>query len=170
MGVLTFTARIHDLIHRKSDIEYRLQKITRKMNHLTDYSAVVGNDILSIGELLSVPGAMLGRTLNYLGFAQNYANGYMQQNAPYMQQMYAQQNGGQLDPQMQQYIMEQLYKDGREKAKEIEERNLKRIEEDLQQQKEREQAQLSEVEEELKSAKEARKAAIKDMAPQYTAQ
>jgi len=160
-------------MHRKSDIEYRLTQLTRKLSDLQDYATLVGNGELSIGELLGMPGSMLGRTLNYMGFAQNSAVQYMQANAPYMQQMWAQQGGGNANPQAQQqmnnYIMQQLYWAGRERAQKIEERNLKREEEKIKTEKERQETLLKEVEQELKSAKEARDKGIQDMAPKYVA-
>ena len=69
---------------------------------------------------------------------------------------------------MQRWIMIQLYQQGRDKAMQIETRNLKIEQDRLTQEKERLEALGQSVEAELKSAKEARDQAIKDMAPRYT--
>ena len=70
--------------------------------------------------------------------------------------------------QMQRWIMIQLYQQGRDRAMQIETRNLKVEEDRIAQEKERLEALAKSVDAELKSAKEGRDAAIKDMAPRYT--
>ncbi len=173
MGILIFSARVSDLIHQKHNIEYKLARLTRQMRDMQQYSTLVGNGSVSIGDLLNSPSSMMGRTLNYLGFAHNSALQYMQANAPMMQQMYAQQMAGQQNPQqaamMNNYIMRTLYAQGRDRAAQVEMRNLKEAEERLAQEKEQQETLLAEVTEELKAAKQARDQDIKDFAPKYTA-
>ncbi len=174
MGILIFTARVHDLIFQKSNIEYRLSKLTKKLRDVQQYAATVGNGSISIGDLLNSPGSMMGRTLNYMAFAHNSSLQYMQQNLPYMQQMWQQQMQGQQQnaqqaQQMQNYMMRSLYMQGRDRAAQIEARNLNMEEQRIAQEKERLETLLAEVSQELKSAKEARDQGIKDMAPKYTA-
>ena len=170
-----FTARVHDLMHQKHDIQYKLAKITKRIRDLQQYASLVGNGSISIGELLSAPGTMMGRTMNYLNYAHNSSMAYMQQNAPFMMQMYSQQlaAAGQQNPQqqamMQNYIMRSLYTQAREQAKQVEEKNLNAEEERLQQEKEKLQTLHDEVAAELKAAREGRDAEIKEMAPKYTA-
>ena len=172
MGILIFTARVHDLIYQKSNVEYRLAKLTKRLRDVQQYAATIANGGISIGDLLNSPGSMMGRTLGYLGFAHNSAIAYMNQNAPMMQQLWMQQLGPNQNPQQQQmmnmYILRQLYMQGRERAMQIETRNLKLEEDRLQQEKDKLEALGKSIEEELKSAKEARDQGIKDMAPKYT--
>lgn len=172
MGIFTFTARVHALMYEKSNIEYRLMKLTKKMQALQQYSSLIANGGVSIGELLSAPGMAMGRTLNYLAWAHNNSVLYMQQNAPQAISWYQSQMGNTQDAQsiqkMQKWIMTKMYEQGREKAMQIETRNLKVEEDRLAQEKERLTAQGTAVEAELKAAKEGRDAAIKDMAPKYT--
>lgn len=174
MGFLMFTARVHDLMHRKHQIQYDLAKITKRLRDLQQYATMVGNGSISIGQLLAAPGTMMGRTMAYLAYAHNTSMQYMQQNAPMMMQMYGQQMGMQNNPQqqamMQNYIMRSLYTQGRERARQVEEKNLNEEEHRLEQEKEKLQTLHDEVAQELKSAREARDADIKDMAPKYTAQ
>lgn len=173
MGILIFTARVHDLIYQKSNIEYRLTKLTEKLRDMQQYAATVGNGSVSIGDLLNSPGSMMGRTMNYLAFAHNSSMQYMQQNLPLMQQMYQQQMAQQQNPQQQQmmqnYMMKMLYMQGRDRAAQIEAKNLNMEEQRIAQEKEKLETQLAEVNQELKSAKEARDQGIKDMAPKYVA-
>ncbi len=174
MGILIFTARVHDLIFQKSNLEYRLSKLTKKLRDVQQYAATVGNGSISIGDLLNSPSSMMGRTMNYLAFAHNSSLQYMQQNLPYMQQMWQQQMQGQQQnaqqaQQMQNYMMRTLYMQGRERAAQIEARNLNMEEQRIAQEKERLETLLAEISQELKSAKEARDQGIKDMAPKYTA-
>ena len=173
MGILIFTARVHDLIYQKSNIEYRLTKLTKKLRVMQQYAATVGNGSVSIGDLLNSPGSMMGRTMNYLAFAHNSSMQYMQQNLPLMQQMYQQQMAQQQNPQQQQmmqnYMMKMLYMQGRDRAAQIEAKNLNMEEQRIAQEKEKLETQLAEVNQELKSAKEARDQGIKDMAPKYVA-
>ena len=176
MGLLMFSARVHDLMHQKSNIEYRLTQITRKLSNLQDYATYVGNCAdgnFDIGEALALPGAMLGRTM---GHASNvYMTGMQnaQNNAAYYQQMWMQQYGGNLDANSQQmmnmYIMNQLYKEGAQKATQQEVRRLKREEEKIKNEKEQLETLAKEIEQELQAARQARDAGIKEMAPKYTA-
>ena len=48
MGILIFTARVHDLIFQKSNIEYRLSKLTKKLRDVQQYAATVGNGSISV--------------------------------------------------------------------------------------------------------------------------
>ncbi|MDE6139023.1 MAG: hypothetical protein K2F57_06095 [Candidatus Gastranaerophilales bacterium] len=172
MGILMFTARVHDLIYQKSNVEYRLIKLTKKLRDLQQYAATISSGGISIGEMLNTPGSMMGRTMNYLAFAHNSSLQYMQQNAPYMQQMYMQQMAaGQNAQQQQQYqafMMRKLYEQGRDRAMQVETRNLKVEEERITQEKEKLEALGKSIEAELQAAKQGRDQGIKDMAPKYT--
>ena len=174
MGFLMFTARVHDLARQRSDTQYKLLKISKKLRDLQQYAAMVGNGNISVGDLLSSPGSMMGRSMAYIGYAHNNALQYMQANAPMMQAMYQQQMGGAMqNPQqmqmMQNYIMRTLYIQGREQAAQEEQRNLKVEEGKLAQEKDTLQALLQEIDTELQEAKKARDEDIKLMAPKYTA-
>ena len=173
MGFLIFTARVHDLIHQKHEVEYKLAKLTKKMRDMQRYSSLVANGGVSIGDLLNSPGTMMGRAMNYLSYAHNTSLQYMNQNAPAMQMMYQQQIGAAQNPQqqmmMQNYIMRSLYTQGRDYAAQVETRNLKDEEAKMQSEKEQLETQAQEIAQELKAAKEARDQDIKDMAPKYTA-
>ena len=174
MGFLIFTARVHDLIHQKHEVEYKMAKLTKKIKEMQQYSTLVANGGVTIGDLLNTPGSMMNRSMNYLAYAHNSSLQYMQQNAPMMQQMYMQQLGAQQNAEQQQYmnnyIMRSLYTQGRDRAAQIETRNLKEEETRLMNEKEQLETLHQEITQELQSAREARNQDIKDMKPNYTAQ
>jgi hypothetical protein len=64
--------------------------------------------------------------------------------------------------------MRSLYQQGRDRAMQVETRNLKYEEQRIAQEKEKLEALGKSVEAELQAAKQARDAGIKDMAPRYT--
>ncbi len=170
MGIFMFSARVNNLIHLQLNTEYRLQKLTKKLMDVQQYASMVGKGSVSIGDLLNAPSSMMGRTLGYLSWAHNNSLQYMQQNAPYMQQMYAQQmqqQNQQQQMQMQNYIQRMLYMQGRERMAQIEAKNLNEQEKQIAYEKEKCEVQLAEIKQELKAAKEARDQGIKDMAPKY---
>jgi hypothetical protein len=168
-----FNARVHDLIYQKSNIQYRLQKITKKLMDFQQYSALIGSGEVRPETLAALPGSMFGRALGYLSNANNSALAYANQTAPAINQMWIQQNPTQQNPQQQQmmsvFIMQQLYQQGRDKALQIETKLLKVEEEKLTQEKEKLETLAQSIEAELKAAKDARNKGIQDMAPKYTA-
>ncbi|MBD5403321.1 hypothetical protein HDR58_11075 [bacterium] len=149
-----------------------MTKLTRKIQDLQSYSAMVGKGSVSIGDLLSSPGSMMNRSMAYMAWAHNSSMQYMQQNAPLMQQMYGQQMAQQTAQQQQQmnnYIQRMLYQQGRDRAAQVEAKNLHAEEQKLMYEKEKLEALAKSVEQELKSAREARDKGIQDFAPKYTA-
>ena len=144
------------------------------MREMQKYAAIVENGSITISDLLKIPGSMMGRSMRYLAFSNNLAMQYMQQNAPYYQQMYAQQMGGNQTPDQQQqmnnYIMRTLFIQGLDRAAQIEAKNMNISEEELKSEQDKLKTELAEVDEELKAAKSARDQDIKDFAPKYTAQ
>ena len=174
MCILMFNARVHSLIYQKSDIQYRLQKITKKLMDFQQYAALIGSGEVAPETLSALPSSMFGRAYNYLLNANNSAYNYMQQTAPVFQQMWMQQQPTQQTAQQQQmmsvFIMKQLYQQGRDRALQVETKLLKVEEEKLTQEKEKLETLAQSIEAELKAAKEARNKGIQDMAPRYTAQ
>ncbi len=174
MCILMFNARVHDLIFQRSNIQYRLQKITKRLMDLQQYSAIISGGEIRPEALAAVPASMMGSAMTYLINGNNAAMNYMQQNAPYIQQMWMQQqqNSGaaqQQNQMMSVFIMQKLYDQGRDQYMQFETKRMKIEEDKLTQEKEKLEALAKSVEQELKSAKEARDKGIQDMAPKYTA-
>ena len=175
MCILMFNARVHDLIYQRSNIQYRLQKITKKLMDLQQYSAIISGGEIRPEALAAVPASMMGSAMNYLINGNAAALNYANQNAPYIQQMWMQQqqqSGAQQQQQNQMmsvFIMQKLYDQGRDQYMQFETKRMKIEEDKLTQEKEKLEALAKSVEQELKSAKEARDKGIQDMAPKYTA-
>ena len=174
MAFLMFQARLHDLLKQRSDIQYKLMKISRKLQHLQEYASIVGNGQISIGDLLKCPGSMMNRALGYSMYANATAMQYMQANAPMMTMMYQQQYAGMMQnpaqaQQLQNYIMVSLWTQGRELVKQQEEKNLKVEEGKIAQEKDQLKTELDMINEEIKETKAARDQGVKDLAPKYTA-
>lgn len=173
MCILMFNARVHDLIYQKSNLQYRLQKITKKLMDLQQYSALIGSGEVRPETLAALPGSMFGRAMGYLANANNSAYQYMQQTAPAISSIWMQQQpyppNQQQQRMMNEFIMQQLYQQGRDKALQVETKLLKVDEEKLTQEKEKLETLAQSIEAELKAAKEARNKGIQDMAPKYTA-
>lgn len=171
MGLLMYSAHVHNLIRRKSELEKKLMDITKQYEDLHSYAEKVGDGSVTISELLSMPSSMSSRAFQFMAFAHNNAMQYATTYGPQYEQMYTQQSGAAANPQqaqmMHNYIMNQLYYQAREQAAEIEKRNMNEIEAELKQQKEEIEDDLKICEQELETYKKAKDGAIKDVIPQF---
>ncbi len=171
MGLLFFTAQVHNLIFRKHELEGQISDISKQCDDAHKYVSAISSGNVSIGDLLRIPGSMMGRAMNYLAFAHNNAMQYAMENAPGYEQMYMQQSGGTQDPQqaqqMHNYIMNQLYEQARNQALEYEKQNLHEIETELGQRKEELQTDLDIVNKELETYRGQRDKAIDDIIPKF---
>jgi len=171
MGVLTFTLRIYSLARRKSDVDHQILALERKIRDLTCYTGVVGAGAITLGSLLSAPASMMQRALAFMGASHRGAASYMQANFNGAYNMYMAQSQGQVNPQtandMKRYIMWSLYSQYRDKAAQIEEKNLKQIEGQLKLKKDQLETMSQELAQEIKSTKEARDKDIETWAPKY---
>lgn len=174
MAFLMFQARLHDLLKQRSDVQYKLMKISRKLQHLQEYASIVGNGQISIGDMLKCPGSMMNRAFGYTMYANAMAMQYVQANAPMMTMMYQQQYGGMMQnpaqaKNLQDFVINSLFAQAREMVKQQEEKNLKVEEGKIAQEKDILKTELDMINEEIKSTKEARDQGIKDLAPKYVA-
>ncbi len=171
MGLLMYSAHVHNLIHRKYELEKKLLDINKQYEDLHKYAERVGKGNMTLSDMLSMPSSMMGRAMNFIGFAHNNAMQYATTQGPQYEQWMMMQNGGMQDPQqaqmMHNYIMTQLYYQAREQAAELEKRNLNEIDRELQEQKEELETDLKIVEEELKTYKQQKNEAIKDIVPNF---
>ena len=171
MGVLSFTLRLHTLCRRKSDVDHQILSIGRKLMDLTSYASIIGGGAITLGGLLSAPASMMQRALAFMGASHQGAASYMQANFNGAYNMYMTQSQGQVNPQtandMKRYIMWALYSQYRDRAAQIEEKNLKQIEGQLKQKKDQLETLSQELAQEIKSTKEARDKDIELWAPKY---
>ena len=172
MGVLTFTFRLSSLRQWKSDIDYKLMRITKKMQDLTSYSATISG-AQTFSDLLKVPGVEMNRMMQYWGTANGIAANHIQRNLEPMFNMYMAQTGNRQTPEQQMqtraWIVESLREQARDRAVQIETKNLKVVEDKLKQEKDKLETLQKEIAAEIEAVQKARDESIKEMAPKYTA-
>ena len=85
MSLLIFAYRKLDIMQRKSDLNYRLMNLTRKLSDLQQYAANIGDGSVSMSDMMNTPGSMFGRQLMYMQYAHNTALFGAQQQMQMMQ-------------------------------------------------------------------------------------
>ena len=101
MSLLIFAYRKLDIMQRKSDLNYRLMNLTRKLSDLQQYAANIGDGSVSMSDMMNTPGSMFGRQLMYMQYAHNTALFGAQQQMQMMQPQIAMQMSQMQDPNMQ---------------------------------------------------------------------
>ena len=91
MSLLIFAYRKLDIMQRKSDLNYRLMNLTRKLSDLQQYAANIGDGSVSMSDMMNTPGSMFGRQLMYMQYAHNTALFGAQQQMQMMQPQIAMQ-------------------------------------------------------------------------------
>ena len=166
MGFFVFHAKVQSLIYEKSDIEWNMAQLTKRIKDVQNYADMLGKRKIQPSDLFSMPASMLGRTINYLNYAHNSSLAYMNQNAPYFQQMM--QQAGQTDPRMIEFMKKKLYEQGRDRALEIATKYLKQEEEALVAEKDKLSLRLEEVKKDMQESQTARKEGLDALMPKYT--
>lgn len=166
MAILMFTARKHDLIDRIYRKQDRLQELTRKLSDLQQYSASIADGSVSMFDLMNCPASMVQRTLMFMNCSHNMAVQNSQMNYTQMMPMLTQ-----IDPQQQmfyqQWMMQSLYKQEREKFAKMETQLLNQQEKEIMQEKEKLESSLKMDEAELESVKKAEEKGIEQFRPNY---
>ena len=101
MSLLIFAYRKLDIMQRKSDLNYRLMNLTRKLSDLQQYAANIGDGSVSMSDMMNTPGSMFGRQLMYMQYAHNAALFGASQQMQMMQPQIAMQMQQMQDPNMQ---------------------------------------------------------------------
>ena len=118
MSLLIFAYRKLDIMQRKSDLNYRLMNLTRKLSDLQQYAANIGDGSVSMSDMMNTPGSMFGRQLMYMQYAHNAALFGASQQMQMMQPQIAMQMQQMQDPNMQamyqNWIFKNLYDQQRE--------------------------------------------------------
>ena len=73
MSLLIFAYRKLDIMRQKSDLNFRLMEITRKLGDLQQYAANIADGTVSMSDMMNTPGSMFGRQLMYMNYAHNMA-------------------------------------------------------------------------------------------------
>ena len=91
MSLLIFAYRKLDINRQRSDLNYRLMEITRKLSDLQQYASNIADGSVSMSDMMNTPSSMFGRQLMYMQYAHNGALFGAQQKMAMMQPMIAQQ-------------------------------------------------------------------------------
>lgn len=172
MSLLIFAYRKLDIIHRRNDLNYRLMKLTRKLEDLQQYSANIADGSISMSDMMNTPSSMFGRQMMFMMYSHNASIWGAQQNFGMMQPM-LQMQMQQMDPNSQamyqQWVFQNLYKQQREMIGKQETKLLNEQEKEIQKEKAKIEAQLKMLDQEYESCKQGEDAAIKNMKPEYVA-
>lgn len=110
MSLLIFAYRKLDIMQRKSDLNYRLMNLTRKLSDLQQYAANIGDGSVSMSDMMNTPGSMFGRQLMYMQYAHNAALFGASQQMQMMQPQIAMQMQQMQDPNMQAMYQNWIFK------------------------------------------------------------
>ena len=173
MSFLIFAYRKLDIMQRKSDLNYRLMNLTRKLEDLQQYAANIADGSVSMSDMMNTPGSMFGRQLMYMQYAHNASLFGAQQQMQMMQPMIAMQMQQMQDPNMQamyqNWIFKSLYDQQREQIGKQETKLLNEQEKQIQAEKAKLETQLKLLDQELESCKQAEDKGAEQLKPNFTA-
>lgn len=173
MSLLIFAYRKLDIMRRKSDLNYRLMNLTRKLSDLQQYAANIADGSVSMHDMMNTPGSMFGRQLMYMQYAHNGAIFGAQQKMAMMQPQIMAQMQQMPNPayqQMyQQWIFKSLYDQERERMGKQEQKLLNEQEKQIQAEKAKIETQLKLLDQEYQACKEGEDKAVEQFKPSYVA-
>ena len=163
MSVLMHSALIGQFTRQSYDIGQKMVKLRQKLLKLQKYSTQISDGGVSLNDMMNAPAGFTGRQLMFMQYSHNFAmmnaQAQMQQAMPMMQMQMSQ-----MDPQMQQYIVNNMfqnfYKQQREVAKQQEVALMNEEEQQIQQELEQLKAEKAMVDQALESAKQERDKSI----------
>ena len=173
MSLLIFAYRKLEINRQKSDLNYRLMQLTRKLTDLQQYAANIADGSVSMSDMMNTPSSMFGRQLMYMQYAHNASLFGAQQKMGMMQPMIAMQMQQMPDPNMQamyqQWIFQNLYNQERERMGKQEEKLLNEQEKRIQAEKLKLETQLKLLDQELEACKQGEEKAVQNFKPEFTA-
>lgn len=168
--LLCGTARILNIITRKSQLNFQLLNLQRKLQDLQSYAASIGDNIVSIDDLLNAPASMFERMSIFAMTSHQTAMQYAQQNIGLVSSM-NQANMTQLQPQFQQQyqqmMIKNLYDQAREKITQSETKRLNVEETKINQQVSQIQTQLQMLDKEQEATQKQVDKDAENCAPKY---
>lgn len=171
MSLLIFAYRKLDINRQRSDLNYRLMEITRKLSDLQQYASNIADGSVSMSDMNNTPSSMFGRQLMYMQYAHNGALFGAQQKMAMMQPMIAQQMMQMPNPQYQQmyqqWIFKNMYDQERERMGKQEQKLLNEQEKQIQAEKLKIETQLKQLDQEYDSCKQAEDKEIQRWKPEY---
>lgn len=173
MSLLIFAYRKLDVQRRKSDLNYRLMELTRKLSDLQQYAANIADGSVSMNDMMNTPCSMFGRQMMFMQYSHNSAIFGAQQKMMAMQPMMAMQMQQMQNPNMQamyqNWIYNSLYDQERERIGKQETKLLNEQEKQIQAEKAKLETQLKLLDQEYEACKQGEDKAIQYWKPEYTA-
>lgn len=179
MSLLVFGFRKYWLIRRRSELNYSISALVRKLGDLQRYSANIGDGTISMQNMMNMPSSLFNRAVAFMAFSQAGAMRGAQQNMQMMgpqiqyqlQQLQQSQQGQnpQATQMYQQWIFQNLYKQELQKYQKHEEKLLHQQEQEIEQEKARLEAELRMIDAEYESTAQAEKQSVNFWKPEYTA-
>ena len=171
MSLLIFAYRKLDINRQRSDLNYRLMEITRKLSDLQQYASNIGDGSVSMSDMMNTPSSMFGRQLMYMQYAHNGALFGAQQKMAMLQPQLAMQMQQMQHPQYQQmyqqWVFKNLYDQERERMGKQEQKLLNEQEKQIQAEKQKIETQLKLLDQEYDSCKQAESEEVKRWKPEY---
>ena len=173
MSLLIFAYRKLEIMRQKSDLNYRLMELTRKLTDLQQYSANIVDGSISMSDMMNTPGTMFNRQMMYMQYAHNAALFGTQQKMMQMQPMIAMQMQQMPDPNMQnmyqRWIFNSLYDQERQKIGKQESKLLNEQEKQIQAEKAKLETQLKLLDQDYEACKQGEDKAAQQWKPEYVA-
>jgi hypothetical protein len=180
MSWLVFSLRHQQIIARKSDLNYKLLTMQRKLLDLQQYASAISDNVISLNELSQAPSSMFGRMFGFLQTSSGMAYSNAAQNIGIAMMMNGsninaamqnvpQQNQAQYQQYYQQLIFKNLYEQGRDKASKSETARLNQEEKQIDLQVSQIQSELTALAAEEKNVSDAESKAAESSAPKYVA-
>ena len=155
MSLLIFAYRKLDINRQRSDLNYRLMEITRKLSDLQQYASNIGDGSVSMSDMMNTPSSMFGRQLMYMQYAHNGALFGAQQKMAMLQPQLAMQMQQMQNPQYQQMYQQWVFK------------NLYDQEKQIQAEKQKIETQLKLLDQEYDACKQAESKEAERWKPEY---
>lgn len=148
-------------------------QLNMELEDLKSYGTNIADGQLSLAEMMSAPGSMFNRQMQYMmassQYAQMSAQNQMNQlsSNPMYQQMMAQSQNAQLQQAYQMMMYKSFYKQAQEQFAKYEAKLLNEKEKEMSKEKVSLETELAMIEEEIKATKEAVKNDVQNFVPQY---
>ena len=173
MSLLIFAYRKLEINRQKSDLNFRLMQLTRKLSDLQQYAANIADGSVSMSDMMNTPSSMFGRQLMYMQYAHNgalfKAKKKMGMMAPILSMQMQQMPDPNMQAMYQQWIFRNLYNQERERMGKQEEKLLNEQEKRIQAEKLKLETQLKLLDQELEACKQGEEKAVQNFKPEFTA-
>lgn len=169
MSILAAQALKLNLIRRENEINYKMLLLDQKLNDLQKYGSSIGDENISMQDMMNVPGSIFPRAMAFMNYSHNGAlrgaQMNMQMMGPQIQAQMAQmQQAAQADAnamaQYQRWIFNNLYKQELSKYQKQEAKLLNQQEQEIQKEKASLQTELQIIKSQYQTADSMQKESL----------